>query len=199
MIEHLPAELLDHLLGGHTGYGTALRESRGPDGEGGVGIGWIVAVVLLAIGTTVLVIWVSSATARMRLKKAGPGVLIATVMAAPLGVWAITSGESRPGLIVERGKTPTGAPEFIVSLPKHELNSLAMTKGKRAVQVECLGSDGNVVLEVKQRWPFNNERGYDDPHAHLALSSEQLLRADRCLVRGTSVRLEADVEGAPAG
>ncbi|MFN2488964.1 MAG: hypothetical protein ABR529_04360 [Actinomycetota bacterium] len=201
MIELLPAELLDSLvLGGHTGYGKELRESRGEDGEGGIGMAWIVAVLLLAVGTVGLLVWVSSSSTRAKLKKVAPGVLIAAVMATPLMVWTATSGvDDDQSLVVERATSPTGAPEFIVSLAEDDLNTLGTTNGKRAVRVECLSREGQVVLQAKQRWPFDNEPGYEYPHAHQAASSEQLRRADRCRLQGTHVRLDADVEGALTG
>lgn len=196
MTELLQAELLDSLvLGGHTGYGGELRESRGEDGEGGIGLPWIVAVLLLAVGTVTLLVRVSPSSTRAKLKKVASGVLIAAVMATPLMVWAATSGGDEQGLIVERATSPNGAPEFIVSLAEDDVNTLDTTNGRRAVRVECLGREGQVVLEAKQRWPFANESGYDYPHAHQAASSEQLRRADRCRIQGTHVRLEADVEG----
>ena len=196
MIELIPAELLDSLvLGGHTGYGRELRESRGEDGEGGIGLPWIVAVLLLAVGTVALLVWLSPSSTRAKLRKAAPGVLIAAVMATPLVVWTATSGGDEKGLIVERAKSPNGAPELIVTLAEDDLNTLATTNGTRAVRVECLSGEGQVVLVAKLRWPFDNDLGYHYPHAHQAASSEQLRRADRCRLQGTEGRLEADVEG----
>ena len=196
MIEFIHAELLDSLvLGGHTGFGRELREPRGEDGEGGIGLPWIVAVLLLAVGTVALLVWLSPSSTRAQLRKVAPGVLIAAIMATPLVVWTATSGGDEQVLIVERAASPNGAPELIVMLAEDDLNTLATTNGTRAVRVECLGREGQVVLEAKLRWPFENDVGYDYPHAHQAASSEELRRADRCRLRGTGVRLEADVEG----
>jgi hypothetical protein len=198
MTELLPAELLDSLvLGGHTGYGSDLREPRGEDGQGGMGIAWIIAGLVLAGGTVGLLVWLSPS--RAKLKTVVPGVLMACVLAAPLMVWAATSGDDEESLVVERATSPTGAPELIVSLVEADLNALDMTNGKRSVRVECLGREGQVVLEADQRWPFGNEPGFEYPHAHQAASSEQLRRAERCRVEGTHVPLEADVKGPPTG
>ncbi len=195
MIELLTAELVDSLvLAGHTGYGKELRESRGAEGEGGIGMAWIVAVLLLAVGTIGLLVWLSSSSTKAKLKKMAPGVLIAAVMATPLMVWAATTGvDDDQSLIVERATSPTGAPELIVSLAEDDLNTLGTTNGKRTVRVECLSREGQVVLQARQRWPFGNEPGYEYPHAHQAASSEELHRAARCRLQGAHVRLEADV------
>ena len=108
-------------------------------------------------------------------------------------------GGDQKSLIVERATGMTGAPEFIVYLGEDDVNTLDTTNGKRAVRVECLGRDGKVVLDARQRWPFVNEPGYDYPHVHQAASPEQLQRAERCRLRGTRVRLEGDVEGPVSG
>jgi hypothetical protein len=194
MIELLPAELLDSLvIGGHTGFGREVPESRGEDGEGGIGMAWMVAVLLLAVGTAGLLVWLSPSL-RAKLTKVAPLVLIAAVMATVV-VWAAPSGGGEDSLIVERATSPTGAPELLVSLGEDDLNTLDSTNGKTAVRVECLGREGQVVLEAEHKWPFGNEPGYDYPHVHQAASREQLRRADRCRIQGTSVRLDADVKG----
>src|ERR671923_178123 len=77
-----------------------------------------------------------------------------------------------------------------------DLNALKTTGGRRTVRVECVGRDGRVVIDAKRKWPFVNERGYDYPHTHLVADRTQVQRADRCRLRGTRVRLQADVEGA---
>lgn len=120
------------------------------------------------------------------------GVAIAT----PLVLWAASSGGVEQSLIVERATGLTGAPELLVNLTDEDLNKLQTTRGRRAVRVECLGRGGQVVLDAKQRWPFINEPGYDYPHVHQRATRDQLVRADRCRLRGTRIRLEADVEGA---
>jgi hypothetical protein len=200
MMDVLLAELLDSLvLGGHSGYGTSLKESSGDDGGGGIGTAPIIIVVLLALVSVGLLVGLNPSSAKARLKRLAPGVLIAAIMATPLLLWAATSGGDEKSLIVERATGRTGAPEFIVSLAEEELNTLDTTHGRRTVRVECLGREGQVVLEAKKRWPFPNERGYDYPHRHQAASAEQLRRADRCRLKGTSVRLEADVEGSLTG
>lgn len=197
MTDVLLSELLDSLpVGGHSGYGTALRESDGDDGGGGIPTVSIVIVFLLAVVTVALL---AGSSPRLKLKRFAPGVLLVVMMATPLLVWAGTSGGDEKTFIVERAIGRTGAPEFILSLGESELNALETTGGKRSVRVECLGRQGQVVLVAKRRWPFRNERGYEYPHTHQRATPEQVRRADRCRLKGTRVPLEADVEGALTG
>jgi hypothetical protein len=190
------------VLGGH-GYDTGVMprgEPRGDDdGEGGIGVGWIVAVLLLTLVTAALLVSLNPSNAWAKLKAVAPMASIVVIIAAPLLVWAGSSEGDEETLIVERASGVTGAPEFLISLADEDLNTLETTNGKRAVRVECLGREGQVVLDSEQRWPFISEPGYDYPHAHQAASAEQLQRADRCRLRGTRVRLEADVKGALTG
>lgn len=192
---------LPTIFGGHT-YDTGSsppRESVGDDGETGIGTPYVVAVLLLALVTVGLLAWLSPSKARAKLKPAAPAALMAVIIVAPLALWAGSSGGDEKSLLVERATGVTGAPEFIVYLGEDDLNTLDTTNGKRAVRVECLGRDGKVVLDARQRWPFVNEPGYDYPHVHQAASPEQLQRAERCRLRGTRVRLEGDVEGPVGG
>jgi hypothetical protein len=186
-------------IGGH-GYDTGAlppgEPGGGDDGGEGIGMASIVAVIGLSLATVAVLIWLDPSNARAKLKAVLPGAPIVVLIAAPLVVWAGSSEGDEKSLIVERATGRTGVPEFIVSLGDEELNRLQTTNGKRAVRVECLGREGQVVLTAKQRWPFIYERGYDYPHAHQAASREQLQQADRCRLRGTRVRLEADVKGA---
>jgi hypothetical protein len=200
------------IFGGHSGFGTGpTREPNGGDDEGGgIGMATVVAVVLLGLVTVAVLFWLSrqekgsgneKAARALKPKTIAPAGLIAVVIATPLIVWTASSGggdEKR--LIVERWTNDAGAPELIVSLTEDDLNTLKTTDGKRAVRVECLGREGQMVLVARQRWPFTlREPGYDYPHTHQAASREQVQRADRCRVRGARVRLEADVEGALTG
>jgi hypothetical protein len=153
-------------------------------------------VLFLALFTIALLVSLNSSGAIAKLKAFGPKALIVVVIAAPLIAWAASSSGDEKSLIIERWTNDTGAPELIVSLGKRDLNTLDATNGKRAVRVECVGREGQVVLDAKLRWPFLNDPGYDYPHVHQAASREQLQRADRCRLRGTRVRLEADVKGA---
>jgi hypothetical protein len=121
---------------------------------------------------------------------------MAVVILAPLILWAASSGGgAAESLLVERATSRAGTPELIVYLGDKDLNTLKTTKGRKAVRLECLGRRGQVVLEAEQRWPFINERGFDYPHVHQPATVAQLHRVDRCRLQGTSVRLEADVEG----
>jgi hypothetical protein len=190
-------ELLDSLVfGGHSGYGTSLRESSGDDGGGGIGTASIVAVLLLALVTVGVLVLADPANAKARLKRFAPMALMAVVIAMPLVLWATSSGGAEDGLIVERATTQAGVPELIVYLADKKLNELRTTKGRRAVRVECLNGDGHVVIHAKRRWPFINDPGYDYPHIHQRAPREKISRVERCRLRGTRVRLEAEVEGA---
>jgi hypothetical protein len=195
MIELFPADLLDLLVfGGHTGYGRELRGSS-TDDEQGIGAIWIVAVLILAVGTVGLLVGLSPSSTKAKIKSAVPGLLIAAIMGTPLALWAATS-ESAENLTVERATSRTGTPEFIISLDEDDLNTLGTTNGKTTVRLQCLSSEGQVVLDAKQGWPFKKERGYEDPHAHQAASSSQLRGATRCRLEGTKMRLESEVEAA---
>jgi hypothetical protein len=192
---------LQTFIGGH-GYdfrGSPSAEPSGDDGGGGIGMGPILAVLLLTFGTLGLLVWLSPSSAAAKVKTVGRGALVVGVIAVPLIVWAGSSGGDEQSLIVERATSRTGAAEFIVSLVEDDLNTLQTSRGKRAVRVQCLGRDGQVVLDAKRKWPFVDEPGYDYPHAHQPASREQLQQADRCRLRGTRVPLEADVEGALTG
>jgi hypothetical protein len=179
------------------------------DGGGGIGMASIVAVLFLTLVTVGVLAWLnrreqgSSAENRVRalkMKSIAPLALTVVLIATPLALWTASSGDEDETLIVERATGVTGSPEFIVYLEDDDLNTLKTTHGKRTVRVECLGREGQVVLDSKQRWPFtNNEPGFDSPHIHQAASREQLQQADRCRLRGTRVRVEADVEGGLAG
>ena len=172
-------------------------ESGGGE-EGGIGAPWIIAVVVLAVAAVAVLVSLNPSKAIARAKAAAPKALILVVIAAPLVAWAaFSSGDEQQSLTVERWTKDAGAPELIIWLGEKDLNTLETTNGKRTVQVECVGRDGQVVLDAEQTWPFvDNEAGYDSPHAHQPASREQLQRADRCRLRGTRARLEADVTGA---
>jgi hypothetical protein len=185
------------LFGGHT-YDTgasSLRDSDG-GGPGGIGTVSIVAVLVVTLVTVGLLASLNPSSARSKVRSAGPAALMGVAIATPLVLWAASSGGVEQSLIVERATGLTGAPELLVNLTDEDLNKLQTTRGRRAVRVECLGRGGQVVLDAKQRWPFINEPGYDYPHVHQRATRDQLVRADRCRLRGTRIRLEADVEGA---
>jgi hypothetical protein len=188
---------LPTVFGGHT-YDTGAspsRESSGADRGGGIGTASIVAVLLVTLLTVGLLVWLNPSTARARLRSVGPLALMGAIVAAPLIVWATSSGGADPSLIVERATTPSGAPELIVSLSNEDLNTLRTTKGRRVVRLECRGREGEVVLNAGKRWPFIDEAGYEYPHVHQRVSREQLRAADHCRLRSTRTRLDAPVEG----
>jgi hypothetical protein len=201
------------VFAGHEGSITGRRspDDGSPGGdEGGIGTFPIVAVILLAVITVGLLVWVSrqekastgaATSGALNLKAIAPVGFIAAIIATPLIVWAASSGgDDEKSFIVERSTSDTGAPEFILTLGEDDLNTLKTTNGKKAVRVECLGREGQVVLAARQRWPFRSkEPGYDYPHTHQLASRQQLQQADRCRLRGTRIRLEADVEGALTG
>jgi hypothetical protein len=190
--------------------GSPSGETGGDDGGGGIDMASIVAVLFLALVTVGVLAWLNRREqgssdddrALQRMKSTVPLALTAILIATPLAVWAASSGDQDDDetLVVERATGTTGSPEFIVSLEDDNLNTLEMTNGRRTVRLECFGREGQVVLDSKQRWPFiNNEPGFDSPHIHQAASQEQVQEADRCRLRGTRVRVEADVEGILAG
>jgi hypothetical protein len=172
-------------------------ESSGGSDEGGIGTPWIIGVIVLALVAVAVLVSLNPSKAIVRLKAVAPKALILIVIAVPLIAWAASSsGDEQQSLIVERWTNDAGASELIVSLGEKDLNTLETTNGNRTVRLECVGRDGELVLDAEQRWPFvDGEPGYDSPHAHQAASREQLQRADRCRLRGTRVHLEADVKG----
>ena len=176
-------------------------ESGGEGEEGGIGAPWIIAAVVLALVAVAVLVSLDLSKAITRLKAVAPKALILIVIAVPLIAWAASSsGDEQQSLVVERWTNDAGAPELIIWLGEKDLNTLETTNGKRTVQVECVGRDGQVVLDAEQTWPFvDNEAGYDAPHAHQPASREQLQRADRCRLLGTRVQLETDVTGALTG
>jgi hypothetical protein len=185
------------VFGGHTyDIGGSARESGGGDGGGGISTASILAVLAVTLVTVGVLASLNPASARRKLRSAGPAALMGVAIATPLVLWAASSGVVEQSLIVERATGVTGVPELLVNLTDEDLNKLQTTRGRRAVRVECLGRGGQVVLDAKQRWPFINEPGYDYPHVHQRATRHQLVRADRCRLRGTRIRLEADVEGA---
>lgn len=191
---------LRFVLAGH-GYdtgGSRRDDSGAVDALGDLSTPWMLAALFLALVTVALLVWMSPSSTRAKLRGIAPKALIVVLIAAPLIAWTATSGDDDERLIVERAINRDGARELIVSLTEKGLNTLETTKGKRLVRVECVGRDGKLVLAAEQRWPFPYERGYDYPHAHQAANREQLRRADRCRLRGTSVPLEAEVQGALA-
>jgi hypothetical protein len=192
--------------------GTPTGEGGGDDGGGGIGTGSIVAVVFLAVVTLAALAWLNRRErgsrddtrvgALERMKSMAPLALTAALLATPLALWAASSGgeDDEETMIVERATGVTGSPELIVYLEDDNLNTLKTTHGRRTVRLECLGREGQVVLDSKQRWPFiNNEPGFDSPHIHEAASEEQIQQVERCRLRGTGVRMEADVQGVAIG
>jgi hypothetical protein len=192
------SELLDSLpFGGH-GYdiGAApVKESSGDDDGGGIGAATIIGLLLLTVGTVGLLVWLSPSRTRARLKAVAPLGVLVLIIAMPLIVWAASSGDSEKSLMVERVTGLTGNPELLVSLGDDELNNLETTNGRKAVRVQCLGRDGKLLLDKRQKWPFILEKGYEFPHAHQPATEAQVQGADRCRLRGTDVSLEAEVEG----
>lgn len=189
---------LPTVIGGHT-YdigASSSRESGGDDGGGGIGTASIIAVLAVVLVTVGVLASLNPTSARRKARSAAPAALMVVIVAMPLVLWAASSGGVEQGLIVERATDLPGGPELLVNLADKDLNKLQMTRGRRAVRVECLGRGGEVVLDARQRWPFITEPGYDYPHVHQRATREQLVQAERCRLRGTRVRLEADVEGA---
>jgi hypothetical protein len=190
------------VLAGH-GYdfrGSPSSDSGGPDDGGGLNMAWIVAVVLLVLGTAAVMWWLSRERDEERslnVRAVAPLALIVAVIAVPLVLWtAASGGDDEFDLKVERfSNIATGKPELLVSLGDEVLNKLEETRGKPVVRVQCSGRDGKPLLDAEQKWPFIKERGYEFPHAHQAATPEEVQRADRCRVVGTRTALAAAVEG----
>src|SRR5688572_1926872 len=176
------SSMLDSILvlAGHgdsiTGNQVPTRPS-GSEDEGGIGMVPIVGVLVIALVTVGVLVWLNrqdrqtgdAAGGRsLNLKAMAPAGLIAAVIATPLIVWTASSGGDEKNLKVERWTSTDGKPELLVSLTETELNTLATTKGRRTVSLECRGRDGQRVLTAEQKWPLLKESGYEFPHAHQA-------------------------------
>jgi hypothetical protein len=179
--------------------------SGSTDDSGGIGTAPIVIVILLAVVTVGVLVWLNrqekgagdQAPARpLNLKALAPFGFLVAVIAAPLVMWTASSGGDDRTMIVERSTSVKGDPEFLIALVKKDLNKLDLTNGKRTVRVECVDRDGRMLVAADQKWPFVIERGYDYAHAHQPATAEQVQRAVRCRLIGTSEKLEADVKGA---
>jgi hypothetical protein len=191
------------IVAGH-GYdvGGSGRESDGETEIAGLTMTWILAAGGVALVTAVLLVWTSPETrarlARVRWKSVAPKAVIVLIIAAPLLAWTATSAgedEKPKDLRVQRGTALTGDPELLVSLGEDDMNTLKTTAGKKFVRVVCVGRTREVVVDVRRKWPFVNELGFDYPHTHLVISRAQVQRAQQCRLRGTTVPLAAEVEG----
>jgi hypothetical protein len=127
------------------------------------------------------------------LRRYAPVVVILVLVAAPLAVWAATSGgsdEEKQGLIAERSVGLTGEPELVLSI----VGEAQVTSGASSVRIECTDKDGKVIVKGTQPWPFVEEPGYPYAHVHQSDSPEKVEAARRCRVLGTDTRLEAKVQ-----
>ena len=127
-------------------------------------------------------------------RRYAPAIVIVVLVAAPLAIWAATSGSSdgtdKQGLIVERGVSVTGSPELILSIA----GPVTVDTGASSVKVECMDKNGDVILKGDQPWPFVEEAGYPYPHVHQVDDPAKIEGARRCRVLGTDTRLEAKVQ-----
>jgi hypothetical protein len=128
------------------------------------------------------------------LRRYAPVAVIVVLVAAPLAIWAGTSGgggdDDKRGLIAERGTSIEGTPELILSIA----GDVQVQGAATSVRVECTDKDGNVIVNGTQPWPFVDEPGYPYPHVHQIDSPEKIEGARRCRVLGTDTRLEAEVQ-----
>jgi hypothetical protein len=180
------------VIAGHTDARYQFRDSGGGDDGGGIGVVPIVAVLVLTLVTIGLLVGLDRPE---RLKSVAPAAFLGVIVVAPLILWTVSAGSDEKGLIVERGADAKGVPGLVVSIADKKLNRLGTTNGKKTVRLECFGRRGQVLVDAAQRWPFVTERGFPYPHIHQATTLEQLQEAERCRLRGSHVRLEADVEG----
>ncbi len=198
------------ILGGHGDTVTGNQVKTGtPDDGSGIGMVPIVGAVLIGLCALALMSWLNrqekesgdlavdgGGAMALNLRAVVPLGFIVAVIATPLIVWTASSGGDEKNLTVERWTNDKGAPELLVSLPSKELNTLAGTRGKRSVRLECTGRDGQRVIVARQKWPFIREKGYEYPHAHQPATSDQVRRAEKCRLRGHRRSLKASVRGA---
>ncbi len=190
---------LPWIVAGH-GYDVGAGAPRGGSGaedeEREIGTRWIVAAVLVALIAAGALVALDPSAARRKLSRLGPRALILVLITAPLVVWTASAGGGDDPLTVERMFDVDGKPELLVALGDEKLNTLAMTDGKSAVRIECVGRDGDVVVASTHRWPFLiDEVGFDTPHAHQPGSRDDVERVDRCRLLGTREQFEAAVKG----
>lgn len=186
------------IVAGHgydVGTGPPREGSEVDDEEREIGTRWIVAAVLVALIAAGALVALDPSAARRKLSRFGPRALILVLIIAPLVVWTASAGDEEDPLTVERTFDVDGEPELLVALGDEKLNTLAMTDGKRAVRVECVGRDGEVVVASAHRWPFVDDVGFDAPHAHQPGSRDDVERVDRCRLLGTREQFEAEVKG----
>ena len=186
------------IVAGHgydVGSGPRPEGSELEDEDGGIGTQWILAVVVIGLIAAAALVALDPPGALRKLRTVGPKALILVLIAAPLVAWTASAGGDDDQLTVERAFGVDGKPELLVSLGDDELNTPAMANGKKVVRVECLGRDGKLVVASPHRWPFLEEEGFDDPHAHQPATRDDVQRADRCRLRGTREVLEAEVKG----
>lgn len=196
VLDYLPTILAGHGID----LGGSSRDGSGDYDVAGLSLPWILAATALTLVTVGLLVWLNpssrvSRKLRNNLPEAG---LIAVLVVTPLVVWNVVaeSAGNSPSLIVERVAVGlNGGPEFLVSLGEDDLNTLKTTNGRKVVRVECVGPKGQLVFAAKADWPFGNESGYDYPHVHQPASRDKLRIADQCRLRGTRIRLQADVKG----
>src|SRR5688500_8093745 len=122
------------VLAGH-GYdfaGTPSGEGAGDDDGAGLSMEWIAIVLLLAVVTVGIFMWLNrrerepgdtGGPSALSLRSVAPVAFIVAVIAAPLALWTTASGGDDKPLMVERFKNvTTDAPELLISLGDEELN-----------------------------------------------------------------------------
>jgi hypothetical protein len=127
------------------------------------------------------------------LKRHAPLLLIALLVITPLAIWAATSGGSdddKRTFYVERAVGLNGEPELLLTVDDPDVQ---VPNGRTTVEVECTDAAGKPIVKGTQPWPFPPEQGFA-PHAHVAASPDEVERARRCRVIGTSKRLVANVQ-----
>jgi hypothetical protein len=121
-------------------------------------------------------------------------VALAVLLAisVPLVVIAVAGSGSddseRSGLRVEQAK---GVPQLVIYLEDPADNEPGTNGGRAEVPVECADSEGVVVFESRERWPFSDtDGGKFDPHVHVTVRPEELATIARCRLKGTDPPLE---------
>jgi hypothetical protein len=197
-------DFLTTVVAGH-GYdvGGSGRESDGENEIAGLTMTWILAAGGIALVTAGVLLWTNpeaqARLKRVRWKTAAPKAVIVIIIAAPLVAWTASSASGDDPvklLMAERGTALTGEPELLISLGEDDLNATKTARGKKTVRLVCVDRRGKVVIDAQKKWPFVYEQGYDYPHRHQLADRELVQRAQKCSVKGTTVLLEAKVEGA---
>ena len=119
-------------------------------------------------------------------------LLILLVGATALIVAAGGGEDSSSSITVQQAPTPEGGVEVLVTVPD-DLNVLATTNDRTAVDLVCADDAGETVLRSRQSWPLLKDGDPPAAHAHQEASPAELRSIARCKLVGTEPELSDDM------